>query len=319
MVDNGAEVIVMEVSSQSLKLYRVEGCEFDIGVFTNFSQDHISKNEHPDMIDYFVSKIELMKKSKICFTNSDDLYTAKVPRLLDFKNISTFGIDNYANFMAKDITLTDSYADFKAKLGQKNERVKVYMPGRFSIYNALAAICVCLHLGASSENIIAALAEVKVPGRCELVNNRKELNIMIDYAHSPESLENILTAVKSYTKGRVICLFGCGGDRDTSKRSIMGEISGKLADYTIITSDNPRTEEPNAIINQIERGIKKTKGQYVCIVDRVEAIKHAISIANKNDFIILAGKGHETYQIIGNEKHSFNEKKIINDIISNIK
>ena len=315
MVDEGCEVIVMEVSSQSLKLHRVDGCVFDIAVFTNFSEDHISEKEHPDREDYFNSKLKLFHMCKTGYVNADDLHTAKIPKMLPDNDISTYGIDNYCNLLAKDITITNSYVDFKVKLGQKNERVKTFIPGRFSVYNSLAAICVGLKLGCSAENIKEALLEVRVPGRSELVDNKKDLTIMIDYAHSPESLENILNAVKSYTRGRVISVFGCGGDRDPGKRPIMGEISGRIADYTIITSDNPRTEDPEKIVNQIEEGIKKTNGKYECIVDRIEAIKSAIEMANKNDIVVLAGKGHETYQIIGHKKYPFDEKEIIKEII----
>lgn len=315
MVDEGCEVIVMEVSSQSLKLHRVDGCVFDIAVFTNFSEDHISEKEHPDMEDYFNSKLKLFHMCKTGYVNADDLHTAKIPKMLPDNDISTYGIDNYCNLLAKDITITNSYVDFKVKLGQRNERVKTFIPGRFSVYNSLAAICVGLKLGCSAENIKEALLEVRVPGRSELVDNKKDLTIMIDYAHSPESLENILNAVKSYTRGRVISVFGCGGDRDPGKRPIMGEISGRIADYTIITSDNPRTEDPEKIVNQIEEGIKKTNGKYECIVDRIEAIKSAIEMANKNDIVVLAGKGHETYQIIGHKKYPFDEKEIIKEII----
>ena len=165
------------------------------------------------------------------------------------------------------------------------------------------------------EVIKEALTEIKVPGRSELVPNKRELTIMIDYAHSPKSLESILLAVSAYTRGRVICVFGCGGDRDSGKRPIMGEISGRVAGYTIITSDNPRTEEPEKIINQIEEGIKTTKGKYECIVDRYEAIKKAITMANKNDIIVLAGKGHEPYQEINHKKYPFDERIIVNEII----
>lgn len=315
MVDEGCEVIIMEVSSQSLKLHRVDGCVFDIAVFTNFSEDHISEKEHPDMEDYFNSKLKLFHMCKTGYVNADDLHTAKIPKMLPDNDISTYGIDNYCNLLAKDITITNSYVDFKVKLGQRNERVKTFIPGRFSVYNSLAAICVGLKLGCSAENIKEALLEVRVPGRSELVDNKKDLTIMIDYAHSPESLENILNAVKSYTRGRVISVFGCGGDRDPGKRPIMGEISGRIADYTIITSDNPRTEDPEKIVNQIEEGIKKTNGKYECIVDRIEAIKSAIEMANKNDIVVLAGKGHETYQIIGHKKYPFDEKEIIKEII----
>ena len=315
MAEDGCKVVVMEVSSQSLKLNRVAGCNFDIAVFTNFSEDHISPKEHPDMQDYFNSKLKLFKMCKYGFVNVDDLQVCKVPKLVPECEIKTYGIDNTCNLLAKDITITNSYVDFKVKLADRNERVKVGIPGRFSVYNSLAAISVAEKLGCSVENIKEALLEVRVPGRSELVNNKKELTIMIDYAHSPESLENILRAVKSYTRGRVICLFGCGGDRDSGKRPIMGEISGKIADFTIITSDNPRTEDPQKIVDQIEEGIKKTKGKYISITDRTEAIKYAINMANKRDIILLAGKGHEPYQEINGVKYPFDERIIVNNIL----
>lgn len=315
MVDDGCQLVVMEVSSQSLKLHRVAGCEFYAGLFTNFSEDHISPKEHPDMEDYFNSKLELMKMCKYGFINADDLQVSKVPKLLPDKDIKTYGIDNQCDLLAKDITITNSYVDFKVKIGERNERIKVGIPGRFSVYNSLAAISVAMKLGCNAENIKESLLDVRVPGRSELVNNSKELTIMIDYAHSPESLENILNAVKSYTRGRVISVFGCGGDRDSAKRPKMGEISGKIADFTIITSDNPRTEDLEKIVSQIEEGIKKTNGKYVCIVDRVEAIKYAIDMASKKDLILLAGKGHEPYQEINGVKHPFDERIIVDQII----
>ena len=318
MVEAGVEVVVMEVSSQSLKLHRVDGCEFDLALFTNFSEDHISKNEHPDMEDYFQSKLKLFKMCKNGIVNVDDLHGAKIPVLFPESNITTYGIDNYANVLAKDITITNAYVDFKVKITDRNERVKTGIPGRFSVYNSLAAICVAQKFGISPEVVKEALLEVRVPGRSELVNNKRELTIMIDYAHSPESLQNILQAAKSYTRGRVISVFGCGGDRDTGKRPQMGEISGKIADYTIITSDNPRTEEPQKIVDQIEEGIKKTKGKYEVIVDRTEAIEKAIKMANKRDIIILAGKGHEPYQEINGVKYPFDERIIVNDIIEKL-
>lgn len=319
MVEEKVDVVVMEVSSQSLKLNRVLGCDFDIGVFTNFAHEHISKNEHPDMEDYFNSKLKLFDMCKVAFTNADDIYGAKVARVAKTPEITTYGIDNFCHVLAKDITITNSYVDFKVKIDNRNERVKTCIPGRFSVYNSLAAICVAMKLGANAEQIKEALVEVRVPGRSELVDNKQELTIMIDYAHTPESLESILQAVKSYTKGRVISVFGCGGDRDSIKRPLMGEVSGRVADYTIITSDNPRTEEPEAIITDIEVGIKKTKGQYTCIVDRKEAIKKAIEMANKMDIIVLAGKGHEPYQEINHEKFPFDERIIVKEITDNMK
>ena len=319
IVDAGVETVVMEVSSQSLKLHRVTGCEFDIVLFTNFSEDHISPNEHPNMEDYFNSKLKLFKMCNTGIVNADDLHGAKIPRLFPESNITTYGIDNYANVLAKDITITNSYVDFKVKITDRNERVKTGIPGRFSVYNSLAAICVAQKFGISPEIIKEALETVRVPGRSELVDNKLEIPIMIDYAHSPESLQNILQAVKSYTRGKVISVFGCGGDRDSGKRPIMGEISGKIADYTFITSDNPRTEDPQKIVNQIEEGMKKTKGKYSVIVDRTEAIKQAIEMATKRDIIVLAGKGHEPYQEINGVKYPYDERIIVRDLIEKMK
>ena len=315
MVEAGVEYVVMEVSSQSLKLHRVDGCDFNIAVFTNFSEDHISANEHPDMKDYFESKLKLFKMCDNGIINVDDLQVSKIPKLFPDSNIMTYGIDNYCQMLAKDITITNSYVDFRVKVSDKNERVKVDIPGRFSVYNALAAICVAKKIGVPSDKVIEALAEIKVPGRSEMVPNKREIPIMIDYAHSPESLQNILSAVKSYTKGRVISVFGCGGDRDKTKRPIMGEISGKIADFTFITTDNPRTESPEEIVKEIEEGIKKTKGKYKVVVDRKEAIKEAINMANKQDIIVLAGKGHEPYQEINGKKYPFDERIIVKEII----
>lgn len=316
MVDEGVEYVVMEVSSQSLKLHRVDGCDFDIVLFTNFSEDHISPNEHPDMKDYFESKLKLFEMCDNGIINVDDLHVAKIPKLFPNNNIMTYGIDNYCDVLAKDITITNSYVDFRVKISDRNERVKVDIPGRFSVYNALAAICVAKKLGIASDKVIEALAEIKVPGRSEMVPNKKEIPIMIDYAHSPESLQNILSAVKSYTRGKVISVFGCGGDRDKGKRPIMGEISGRIADFTFITSDNPRTEDPEAIVKDIEEGIKKTKGKYKVVVDRITAIKEAIDMATKLDIIVLAGKGHEPYQEINGKKYPFDERVIVNEIIN---
>ena len=317
MVEEKCDFAVMEVSSQSLKLGRVDGCNFEVGIFTNFSKDHISPKEHSSMEDYFESKVKLFKMCKYAYINSDDIYANKVPELVPECEFKTYGIDNPSNLLAKDITVTNSYVDFKVKLGDKNQRVKTGIPGRFSVYNSLAAISIALKYGCTPENIKEALINVRVPGRSELVDNDKEIAIMIDYAHSPESLDSILTTVKEYTQGDVICVFGCGGDRDNGKRPIMGEIAGNKADYTIITSDNPRTEDPEKIVEQIEAGMKQTKGKYECIVDRKQAIRKAIKMAKKRDMVIIAGKGHELTQEINGKKYPFDERKIVKEILEN--
>lgn len=315
MLEEKCEVVVMEVSSQSLKLDRVTGCDFDIGIFTNLAEDHISTKEHPDLDDYFNSKVKLFKMCKKGYINADDYHAVLIPKLVPECNISTYGIDNTCNLLAKDITVTNQYVDFKVKLNNKNERIKVSIPGRFSVYNALAAIAIAMDFGCTVDEIKEVLENIRVPGRSELVDNKLGLTIMIDYAHTPESLEKILSSVKIYTKGRVISVFGCGGDRDKNKRPMMGEVSGRVADYTIITSDNPRTEVPEEIVKQIEEGIKTTNGKYECIVDRKEAMKKAIKMANKRDIIVLAGKGHEQYQEINKVRYPFDEREIINQII----
>lgn len=319
MADEKVDYVVMEVSSQSLKLNRVLGSYFDIGVFTNFSGDHISEKEHSDMGDYFSSKEKLFAMCPKAYANADDFKTSiliKDSKKCEFK---TYGIDNTCDLLAKDVTITNVSVDFKVKIGAKNERLKVNIPGRFSVYNSLAAISVCLNEGVTTENIKEALENIAVPGRSELVVNSGDYPVMIDYAHTPNSLSCILQAVKTYTKGRVICVFGCGGDRDHEKRPLMGEVSGKNADYTIVTTDNPRTEKPEDIIKEIENGISKTKGKYEIIVDRREAIKKAISMMNKKDMVVIAGKGHEKYQEIGKEKVPFDENEIIKEIFTELK
>ncbi len=315
MVEEKVETVVMEVSSQALKLHRVDGCDFDLAIFTNFSEDHISANEHPDMEDYYNSKLKLIEMSKKSFINTDDFYVRKILKRLPDKDIKSYGIDNEADLIAKDITITNSSVDFKVKMNGKNERIKTGIPGRFSVYNSLAAIYIAEEIGVTTEEVKEALLNVRVPGRSELVPNKKDLVIMIDYAHSPESLQSILSAVKSYTRGRVISVFGCGGDRDKTKRPIMGQISASIADFTIITSDNPRTENPETIVKEIEEGAVKSKGKYVTIVDRTEAIKYAVDMANKSDIIVLAGKGHETYQEINGERRHYDEREIIKEVI----
>lgn len=318
MVKEGVEIAVMEVSSQSLKLHRVTGCVFDIAVFTNFAEDHISPNEHSSMEDYLEAKLKIFDMCKQAVVNADDLQGSKMRKRYPELPITTYGIDNWANLLAKDITITNSYVDFKVKLTDRNERVKTGIPGRFSVYNSLASICIAQKYGVDSDTIKEALAEVRVPGRSEMVDNKLELPIMIDYAHTPESLKSILSAVKIYTRGKVIVVFGCGGNRDSSKRPAMGEVAGKTADYIIITSDNVRNEEPEIIAGQIEDGIKKTKGKYEIILDRREAIKKAISMTSKRDIVVLAGKGHETEQEIGNKKYPFDERKIVREIIEEL-
>lgn len=308
MADKECDVVVMEVSSHALALDRVYGSSFDIGVFTNLTEDHLDFHETFD--NYLAAKAKLFTMCKEGFVNCDDMYAKKLMDMATCPNMTTYGIDNNPFVSARDIIITNSYSDFKISMNRTIQRIKVGIPGRFTVYNALAAICVTAKLGCGIDAMIEGLEVVKVPGRSEIVPSTKEFVVMVDYAHTPDSLENILKAVKTYTRGRVICVFGCGGDRDTIKRPMMGEIAGKLADYTVITSDNPRSEEPSAIIAQIEEGMKKTKGKYKIVTNRKKAIEHAIRQARRNDLVLIAGKGHETYQEIKGEKIHFDDREV---------
>ena len=315
MVNNKCNVAVMEVSSHSLALDRVWGIDFDIGVFTNLTQDHL--DFHKTFDNYLAAKAKLFTMCKEGFVNCDDMYSKK---LMDIATcpITTYGIDNNPFVSARDIIITNSYSDFKMPFNKVIQRIKVDIPGRFTVYNALAAICVSIRLGAGVEDVLAGLENVKVPGRSEVVPTTRNFTVIVDYAHTPDSLENILKASKVYTKGKIICVFGCGGDRDTAKRPMMGEIAGKLAGYTVITSDNPRSEKPEEIIRQIEEGMKKTNGKYKVIVDRKKAIEHALRKAEKGDLILIAGKGHETYQEINGEKHHFDDREVVRELVTKL-
>lgn len=318
MKEKGADTVVLEVSSQGLKLHRVTGCDFDYGVFTNFSKDHIGGFEHPDMEDYFRSKLLLFKMCKKGIVNVDAAYAERV---IDEAacEITTFGIEKAADVRAENITTHSDSVEFDAVTPWFRERIKVSVPGFFSVYNALGAITVCGLMGVPLEAIREGLLKVQVPGRAEVVPTPgKDFTVMIDYAHTPDSLENILSTVKEFARGRVISVFGCGGDRDRTKRPLMGEVSGRIADFTIITSDNPRTEEPARILKDIEEGIRKTNGEYVVIEDRTEAIRYAMKNARSGDIIVLAGKGHETYQIFKDKTIHYDEREIVENILKEL-
>ena len=315
MADAKCDYVVIEVSSQSLKIGRVDGSNFDVGLFTNLSEDHISPNEHPTMEDYFLSKAKLFDMVKNGFVNIDDPKGEELVVLKPNCNFKTYSVNKASDKKATNISINNVETKFTCEINGKEEQVEINVPGNFTVYNTLGAISICEYYGVETKYIIEALKKVSVPGRSELVPNKLGLALMIDYAHSEESLANILSAVKSYTKGRVISVFGCGGDRDNRKRPKMGEVSGKIADYTIVTSDNPRTEDPEKIIEEIVEGISKVTDQYEVIVDRTEAIKRAIEIAKPEDLVVFAGKGHETYQEINHVKYPYDERVIIKEII----
>jgi UDP-N-acetylmuramoyl-L-alanyl-D-glutamate--2,6-diaminopimelate ligase len=306
--------VVIEVSSQGLNLHRVSCNDFDIGVFTNLYKDHISPKEHKDMEDYLNAKIKLFKMCKIGLVNKDSPYSDKVINEARC-DIVTFGIKGDCDIKAYDIVKHPHSVEFKINSKWLKGYFTVNIPGMFTVYNALTAIGVSILMDIPYRYIKKALEKVNVPGRAEIVTTKEEFTVIVDYAHTADSLENILSAVKDFTKGRVICIFGCGGNRDKLRRFGMGEVSGKIADLTIITSDNPRSEDPLSIINDIEVGINKTDANYIKIIDRYEAIKYAILNAKPNDVIVIAGKGHETYQIFKDKTIHFDDREAAKEIL----
>lgn len=309
MVEAGMEYVVMEVSSHALALNRVYGIKFIVGVFTNLSEDHL--DFHKTMENYLEAKAKLFEMSDFAIVNGDDIYAPRLLKMIKIKK-ATYGLDNAVDLTATDIRVNPSYVEFKMYVNKMLETIKINIPGRFTVYNALAAIGVCSLFGAQMDAICGALGALRVPGRNEVIDLNKTFTVIVDYAHTPASLEAILSSAKRYTKGRVICVFGCGGNRDKEKRAMMGEISGRLADFTVITTDNPRDENPGKIIEDIETGIKQTRGLYKTIENRRQAIKFAMRIAWKSDVIIIAGKGHETYQEVENgKKLYFDDKEIV--------
>lgn len=312
MVESGIEYVVMEVSSHALELFRVYGISFKVSVFTNLAPEHL--DFHETMDKYLEAKAKLFKQSEYALINGDDIYAPKLIKMLDIK-YATFGLDNAVNITATDIRVNCSNVEFKMYVNKMLETIHIEIPGKFSVYNALAAIGVASFLNCQMDAILLALANVKVPGRCETVNIGKTFSVVIDYAHNESSMEAILTSLKKFAKGRIICVFGCGGNRDKTKREKMGILAGKYADFTFITTDNSRDEEPKSIMSQIEKGIKTTNGLYKVIENRTEAIKFAMRIAWKNDIVLLLGKGHETYMELKNgKKIHFDEREIVEKI-----
>ena len=312
MVDAQMEYVVMEVSSHSLVLDRVYGLHFAIGIFTNLSQEHL--DFHGTMDNYLLAKSKLFEMCDFALVNGDDIHTPRLKKMIKCKT-ATFGLDNAVNITASDVRINNNNVEFKMYVNKMLETIVINIPGRFTVYNALAAIGTCSLLGAQMDAILLALSNIKVPGRSEIIDVQKTFTVMVDYAHNPSSLEAILSSIKKYVKGRIICVFGCGGNRDKEKRSMMGEISGRLADFTVITTDNPRNEDPSIIMKEIEDGVKKTKGLYKIIENRKDAIAFAMRIAWKNDLVLIAGKGHETYQELKNGKRiDFDERKVVKDI-----
>jgi len=314
MADAGCSYVVMEVSSHALALSRVAGLRFAVGVFTNLSQDHL--DFHKDMDNYARAKALLFTQSGKGVINIDDNYAQVMLRAAESTgcHVLTFSVDkNEADLMAKNIRLKTGSVEFSVLIPGQIQRMILHIPGEFSVYNALGVVgCACC-LNIPLEKTADALGKARgVKGRVEVVPTDGDYTILIDYAHTPDALENVLTAVRGFAQGgRTVALFGCGGDRDRAKRPQMGKVAGELADFAIVTSDNPRTEDPEGIIQEVVAGMKDSKTSYVTIPDRREAIVYAIDNHQPGDIIVLAGKGHETYQEINKVKHPMDEREIV--------
>lgn len=317
MVEAGMDAVVMEVSSQGLMLHRTQGFVFDLGIFTNLEPDHIGPNEHASFEEYLHCKGLLFKQCRVGIVNGDDSH---VDAVLEGHTcqVERYGIGAGNDLRAENVQLVRKPGELGVSFrveGLMDFEVEVPTPGRFSVYNALTAIAICRHFNVREDDIKRALRAVRVKGRIEMAKVSDQFTLLIDYAHNAMALESLLTTLREYEPHRLVCLFGCGGNRSKQRRYEMGEISGRLADLTIITSDNPRFEEPQAIIDDIKIGMAKTDGAYVEICDRKEAIRYAIDHGQEGDIIILAGKGHEDYQEIKGVKYPMDERVLIREIL----
>lgn len=321
MVAHGCDCCVMEVSSQGLKMSRVAGIQYEIGVFLNIEPDHIGKGEHASFDEYLSCKSILFRQSDLGIVNRDDTHTDKI-LMGSTCQIETFSTKYAVDFMAEQLHF---YMDQGSLYGsfvlrEKNRKIPLVMqlPGTFNIYNALAAAAIAEHFGVCEDSLRQGLLSARVPGRCENVSPDASYVLLIDYAHNEMSLKNLLEMLRTFSPKRLVVLFGCGGNRSKLRRSCMGETAGHLADYTILTSDNPRWEEPEQILDDIEDGIKGTKGAYIRIADRREAVKYAIKQAQAGDIIVLAGKGHEGYQEIQGIKYPMSEYELVKDAVTQL-
>jgi UDP-N-acetylmuramoyl-L-alanyl-D-glutamate--2,6-diaminopimelate ligase len=321
MVEAGMDAVVMEVSSQALMLHRSQGFVFDYGIFTNLEPDHIGPNEHKDFEDYLHCKSLLFRQCRVGIGNGDDSHYEQVMEGHTC-SLESFGMGEGCSLRAENLSLVHKPGELGVKFHvafanpkEQGFDVEVPTPGRFSVYNALTAIAICRHFKVQEENIKKALLAAHVKGRIEMVKVSDEFTLLIDYAHNAMALESLLTTLREYEPHRLICVFGCGGNRAKARRFEMGEVSGRLADLTVITSDNPRFEEPLDIMADIRTGISQTHGSYVEICDRKEAIRYAIEHGEPGDIIVLAGKGHEDYQEIKGVKYPMDERNLIRDIL----
>ncbi len=327
MLEEGIRHVVMEVSSHALELDRVAGVEYDYAVFTNITQDHL--DFHETMENYLAAKKKLFSglgshankaKTKYGIINIDDPNAKSIIEATTGR-VLTYGVEKECDIRARDLNLRDNGASFYVSTPGTELYLELRLTGLFNVYNALAALSVGLAEGINPDSVKKALESVKgIPGRMEKVDEGQDFSVFVDYAHTPDGLENIIRAARGFARGRVITVFGCGGDRDRTKRPIMGEISARLSDYTILTSDNPRTEEPLFIISQIEEGARKKidRSKYSIIPDRREAIGYAIKMAKPGDVVLIAGKGHETYQIVGEKVLHFDDREVARELLKEL-
>ncbi len=319
MVDAGVKCVIMEVSAHALDMHRISGIHFKVGAFSNFSQDHL--DYFADMNTYFAAKMKLFAPGvcdEIVYNVDDERVNAGVKALN--RPALRIGIRESSDVYANDIEIGERGCAFLMTWHKKfRTSISLKLAGIFNVYNALMAAGICICAGVGPESIRQGLEAVQaVPGRIELLDTGTPYRVILDYAHSPDSLENILKAVRETARGRMIALFGCGGNRDTAKRPLMGEIAGELADFCILTSDNPRSEDPMRILDAIETGIKPTGCDYIVIENRREAIRYALTHARADDVVVLAGKGHETYQEINGVKHPFDEKVVVRELLAEL-
>lgn len=322
MADMGCKCVVMEVSSQALMLHRTAGICFDIAAFTNLEPDHIGPNEHNSFEHYAECKSMLFKQCHTGIVNADSEHLDLIIKNNTCDNIDTFGLSDRAELSVSNITYSHNAGDISTEFditGKNNMHVNLSMPGKFSVYNALCAVAIINSMekefNIDREAVLKGLKNVRVPGRIELVKVSDDYIVIIDYAHNAMSLESLLTTLREYNPQRIITIFGCGGNRSKLRRFEMGEVSGRLSDLTIITSDNPRDEEPVDIMNDIRTGILKTNGEYVMIEDRKDAVKYAIDNGKTGDIIVIAGKGHEDYQEIKGVKYHMTDRELVNNAI----
>lgn len=315
MVDAGVAYCIMEVSSHSLSLDRVYGLTFNQGIFTNLTRDHL--DFHKTFENYYEAKLRLFKCSANSIINIDDEYGDRVFSDIDTLK-TTYSIDKKSDFIAKNISMNSRGAEFEVISKYGNIAINLEIPGKYNVYNALGSLAACINEGVSLENVKNGLSKVVIPGRCEIVAKNYNLpyGIIVDYAHTPDALDNILKTVREFTKGKLISVFGCGGDRDKTKRPLMGDIGCELSDIAIITSDNPRTEEPSSIIKDVLEGVKKNN--YLVIENRRDAIKKAMELAEEDDIIVITGKGHEDYQVLKDRTIHFDEREVIAEIIKEL-